>query len=87
MMMMMNFWRFTDGFRRLLKISEDFQRVWTMSQRLLKIAKDFPIFDDFGQNRANDFQRISNQSRVLFIKSSEDVLTKSQTSKTNWIFI
>ena len=36
------------------------------------------IFDDFKTGRANDFQRISNQSRAL-LKSSEDAVRTSQT--------
>ena len=69
--------------RTFRKISDDFRRLPT-------IAKDFPttsegvegrcrkISDDFKSRRANDFQRISNQSRSL-LNSSEDVLTTSRT--------
>ena len=41
------------------------------------------IFDDFKTGRANDFQRISNQSRALF-KGREDVVRTSQTFLSNY---
>ena len=81
----LNFQRFTDGFRRLPKISKDLRRS-------PKVSNDFRRFSDnflrqWLQNKAsNGFQRIFNQSRVL-LKSSEDVLTTSRTWKNNWIFV
>ena len=41
------------------------------------------IFHDFKTGRANDFQRISNQSRTL-LKGSEDVVRTSQTFLSNY---
>ena len=40
------------------------------------------MFDGFKTGRANDFQRISNQSRAL-LKGSEDVVRTSRTFLSN----
>ena len=64
-------------YRRIPKIAEDLPTTSEDNRRCRK------IFNDFKTERANDFQRISNQSRAL-LKSFEDVLTTSPMFLSNY---
>ena len=72
----------SEGCQSFRKTSEDHRRFPTTSENFPITSKDNSrcrkIFDDFKTGRANDLQRISNQSRAL-LKSSEDVVTTSRT--------
>ena len=74
---------FPNIYQRLPKIYED-------AGIFPKSAEDFPTTSEDNRRyrkisttskQANDFQRISNQSRAV-LRSSEDVLTTFRTSKT-----
>ena len=78
--------KIAEDFGRLPKITKCFQRLPKIEWRLPKITEGVDRFSTTSNRASSDFQRISNQSWALW-KRPKDVLTSSQTSKNNWIFI
>ena len=70
-------------YRGLPKIAEVFEKIPKISCGLPKITEGVERFLTTSKQGAYNFQRISNQSRAI-LKSSEDVLTISQTFLTNY---
>ena len=73
----LGFRKTSEGQQRFLTTSEDSLTTSKYNRRCRK------IFDDFKTRPANDFQRISNQSRAL-LKSSKDAVMTSQPFLSNY---